>query len=222
MNVITPSLDDYAARINEAHSLAVTHAATAIEKALEVGRLLTEAKDACSHGQWLPWLRENCAFSERTAQAYMRLHAKRDRIEVESAANAQRVADFSVRDALKYLAEPLGSDDGERKPPAMDRVDLALEGVGVVLDEFGHGDLWNRLGRERDDADVDDSEALNIADAGMLALAIKVSEEYFVLSPTILHGGIRTCGEHTRAGRSFKRIAAKFDALSALAGMQSL
>jgi hypothetical protein len=34
---------------------------------------LAEAKAMLAHGQWLPWLRENCDVSARTAQSYMQL-----------------------------------------------------------------------------------------------------------------------------------------------------
>ncbi len=64
---------DLADKINEAHKLAREHAESAIDYAFRVGDLLTEAKDKVPHGKWLPWLRENVKFSERSAQAYMRL-----------------------------------------------------------------------------------------------------------------------------------------------------
>lgn len=61
------------------------------EHALEAGRLLLEAKKQVAHGQWRSWLQQNFQLSERTAQQYMRL----------SRSNPQRVADFSIRAAIK-------------------------------------------------------------------------------------------------------------------------
>lgn len=49
-------------------------ATEAIEKALEAGRLLSEAKSQVEHGQWLPFL-ERAGVPERKAQRLMRLHA---------------------------------------------------------------------------------------------------------------------------------------------------
>ena len=40
--------------------------------AIEAGALLLEAKEQLKHGQWLPWLKDHCTISERTAQLYMR------------------------------------------------------------------------------------------------------------------------------------------------------
>ena len=46
---------------------------TALEKALEAGRLLIECKRELGHGQWLPWLEENFSFTDRTARRWMKL-----------------------------------------------------------------------------------------------------------------------------------------------------
>jgi len=42
-----------------------------IESICEIGRLLTEVKARLPHGQWLPWLAAEFAWSERTAQRFM-------------------------------------------------------------------------------------------------------------------------------------------------------
>jgi hypothetical protein len=87
-----------AAQIRKGHELALTSCQTTLKHAIRVGRLLLEAKAATEHGQWLPWLDQNCPdIGERTAQNYMRL-----------AANPQQVADSaSVREALASLAVPM-------------------------------------------------------------------------------------------------------------------
>lgn len=91
-------LADLAPRINAEHAAALEHGGKAITHALNVGELLLQAKEACRHGQWLPWLRKHVAFSDRTAQGYMRLAQRRD---IRSS-----VADMSVRKALEYIATP--------------------------------------------------------------------------------------------------------------------
>jgi hypothetical protein len=64
---------DLAARIRTAHDAVRRSLGDALRHATEAGRLLLEAKSAVGHGGWLPWLKENCGLSERTAQVYMRL-----------------------------------------------------------------------------------------------------------------------------------------------------
>ena len=89
------ALADLATRINAEHAAAEQHARTAVEHAIAAGALLAQAKVRVEHGAWLPWLAENFTGSARTASAYMRLSA-----------NRQRVADMtSVRAALEHLVE---------------------------------------------------------------------------------------------------------------------
>jgi hypothetical protein len=96
-----------AADINESHALAVQHAGDAVNFAIRCGELLAEAKGKVSHGQWLPWLRQNIGFSERTAQAYMRIALRLER------QMRNGVADLSVRNVLRELSTPqrLSRDD---------------------------------------------------------------------------------------------------------------
>ena len=67
--------------------------------AIVAGELLLDAKDLLKHGQWLPWLAENCAISERTAQLYMRCAKNRAAIEAKSAT----VADLTLNEAAAVL-----------------------------------------------------------------------------------------------------------------------
>ena len=90
----------YATEINEAHQLALQHAASAVNYGVKVGTLLLEAKAVLPHGQWLPWLRANVVFSERTAQSYMRI-AHKSPPEIRNGA-----ADLSLRKALQNVAGP--------------------------------------------------------------------------------------------------------------------
>ena len=93
-------LADMGTEINDAHALAMVHAGEAMNNALRCGDLLTKAKATAKHGQWLPWLRQNIAFSERTAQSYMRLAGK------FGPDKRNAVADLSVRRVLQEIATP--------------------------------------------------------------------------------------------------------------------
>ena len=62
---LTPS-----AEIHTLHNQVVHAADTAKAAAIRIGQLLTEMKSALPHGQYLPWVRQNCPFAERTAQRY--------------------------------------------------------------------------------------------------------------------------------------------------------
>lgn len=70
---------------------------------LEIGKRLVEAKAQLSHGEWLPWLEKKVAFSERSAQQYMRLWKEYGKSALS--------ADLSISKALVLLALP----DSERE-----------------------------------------------------------------------------------------------------------
>jgi hypothetical protein len=76
MSELVPPLSDLAEQINAAHAEVLAAVRTSLLHARTAGDLLLQAKARCQHGQWLPWLAGNVQFSERTAQAYMRV-AKR-------------------------------------------------------------------------------------------------------------------------------------------------
>ena len=64
---------------------------------LECGRLLTEAKSECLHGEWLPTLASH-GVSERTAQRMMTLH--------RAGMSAETLAALGVRGALASIVRP--------------------------------------------------------------------------------------------------------------------
>lgn len=93
------SLERLAAGIRQKCEEAEGHARSAVAAAREAGAMLIEAKGIAGHGNWLPWLAENCGMSERTAQGYMKL-ARLDEVK------AQRVAYLPLRAALREIAKP--------------------------------------------------------------------------------------------------------------------
>jgi hypothetical protein len=99
------SLTDLAARIRAEHTAVATALKDSVKHAIVAGELLIEAKAQVSHGQWLPWLRDHCTISERTAQLYIRV--AKNRVEVEAKIRND-VADLTLSEAAAVLA--LSSD----------------------------------------------------------------------------------------------------------------
>jgi len=71
-------MTDRADRINIIHSEMTGHMMTAVKKAIEIGRLLTEQKEQLAHGEWIPWIRSNIVFSERQANKYMQIYSNKN------------------------------------------------------------------------------------------------------------------------------------------------
>ena len=188
--IVTDTLDKLASEINKEAKLAEQHAMQAVSHALNAGRLLTEAKEQCPHGQWLPWMAKNFEGSARTAQGYMRLFEHRDVL-----ANTQRVAHLSVRDALKMLAEPQAVVPEEKpvpykyKPPSRDAIERwpdLLDGPSRVFyaEGMSHAQIAELFGvdvelvKKRMDPEVPHRECGDWADAGLASLYMKRVQNY--------------------------------------------
>lgn len=102
-------LPTLAAEIRKAHADVQEAAKTAAERAIDAGNALIEAKALCGHGEWLPWLRENCALAERTAQLYMKV--------AKSGLKAATIAVLGLAAAAKAvvlnMADPFAGDTDE-------------------------------------------------------------------------------------------------------------
>jgi Protein of unknown function (DUF3102) len=72
---------------------------TVIRKAIDIGVALIDAKRQVPHGQWLPWIKDECELSERTVQDYMLVAACRHKI--EQWMKSATAADLTLRGALR-------------------------------------------------------------------------------------------------------------------------
>ena len=96
----TLSLSELVASVNNEHRQVKECVIKGAQHAVRAGELLWQAKRKARHGRWLEWIAENCEFSERTAELYMKL--ARDLPQV---ANSQGIADLSLTGAIKMIEE---------------------------------------------------------------------------------------------------------------------
>ncbi len=146
------ALADLADRINAQHESAEKAAHSALEHAVQCGELLTEAKAAVAHGEWLPWLEKNTKIPKRTAQQYMALARAKPKLAAKSAT----VALLTVREAiasisnqhqrLARLPEPVISKVVEKVKPD-DRLKVALSQAE------SHQRLAEQQARDREEAE---------------------------------------------------------------------
>ena len=99
------SLADLADRIRAEHEATSLSLKRGVEHSMAAGELLIEAKALVKHGQWLPWLRDHCQISDRTARLYMQLARNRERIEKQ---NRQPIADLTMNEAAALLTLSIG------------------------------------------------------------------------------------------------------------------
>jgi hypothetical protein len=90
------------------------HARVTLEKAIRIGELLTQQKQALPHGEFTPWLRANVPFTERTATNYMRVFEKREELKSENVSvlrQAYKLLQASSESASVALRQALNEQD---------------------------------------------------------------------------------------------------------------
>jgi hypothetical protein len=70
-------VSDRVERINLLHQELMGMVKMTVDIAIEIGGLLTQQKLECEHGTWLPWLKANVPFSQKTAWNYMSCYKNR-------------------------------------------------------------------------------------------------------------------------------------------------
>jgi hypothetical protein len=139
-----PDLDELAGHINREHEKVEAALRTGLEHALAAGNLLLLAKKKLVHGRWLPWLKENVAFSERAAQSYMRIADRWDELTAKSAPGA----DLTYKQALALLAEPapVPAFDDEKITSLIGQIARALNDRAKAYGRTpAFKDAWDRL-----------------------------------------------------------------------------
>jgi hypothetical protein len=107
-----------AADIRAAHDAATSAARTAVERAIDAGVALLEAKTLLPHGGWLPWLKEHCGLSARVAQNYMRLARHKAKYESDSY--------LTISAALGAMADSVDPS------PVCDDIDVVMAGLDDI------------------------------------------------------------------------------------------
>jgi len=97
-----------AEEINRLHFEICGFARKSLEQAIRIGELLTEQKSRLNHGEWLPWVKGNLAFSDDTARRYVTLYRRKDEI--------PHNAEFQLTDAYRLLSASGEPEEAEPAP----------------------------------------------------------------------------------------------------------
>jgi hypothetical protein len=97
----SPSLDDLANRIREAHTGVGAAFSGVLDRAIDAGQRLSIAKGLVPHGQWGKFLKR-CGVGERQAERYMRLAW----LVAANPTCKSDLAELSIEQAIKLLSPP--------------------------------------------------------------------------------------------------------------------
>jgi len=103
----SPATDAVTQEINQLHAELLDAARTSLDKAIRIGELLTNQKNKLGHGNYLPWLRDNVRFSERTASRYTLCYEHKKKLKSDT------LSDLS--DAYALIAGGDPARDGANK-----------------------------------------------------------------------------------------------------------
>ena len=155
------------------HGEILTAARTSLDKAIRIGELLAGIKSELAHGHWLPWLKSNVPFAERTARNYMRCHTERDRLKSAS------VADLG--DAYQLLAQPQATER-----PGIWR--MVWASCQEAEDANGPGSAYKLVAEDDPDFDANQVVIPNMPSWQFENLASCIKEIGLVM-PIVLHKG---------------------------------
>jgi hypothetical protein len=130
---------DIAKAINERMSAMISSFRTSVQRAIEIGELLVEAKKRVGHGKFEKWLTTNTTLPYRSAARYMKFANSRPEIETQLGKSAN-LADLNLTTAQRLLAPPKDPAPPEEKkkklePTAQDRyTEVESDLIKALLD----------------------------------------------------------------------------------------
>ena len=194
-------LEALAVSINTEHRACGDALRIAVGRAVRVGELLIEAKETVAHGHWGRWLADNIEFSERTAQAYMRVARQLPGLDP---GEAQRVALLPLREVMDALASPSEPRREDGGCTCYWEVALSIDGPALESAMIrGVVDLVNAIEKEKTRqttellgrisvAEMENGHRFNDADRREIARLVRKTVDAFVEQTQELvkrHGG---------------------------------
>ena len=143
--------------INERHATMNRLTKDALANAIRIGELLTQQRNECKYGEWMPWLKANVQFADRTAEKYMRLYKHKDKF--EGCSNLTEAYQLTIPKSDRFVApegEPEHSIEAKELKPHPQRDEIVgLHNLGKnqteIAEEIGtsHDAVWRVIEKER-------------------------------------------------------------------------
>ena len=80
MNDLQLTVKDAAIELNRLHGEIEGKMRSTVSDAIRAGEILANVKEKLGHGEFLPWIKANCKFSQQSASNYMRLFEYRSKL----------------------------------------------------------------------------------------------------------------------------------------------
>lgn len=107
------SLTDLAEQANAAHAACEKAARSMLRHARDCGEVLLRVKARLPHGEFTPWIKENCAFTPRMARKYMTLANGWEQLAKRNHGSVLTLDSMSMREGLRLLAAGGPEETGE-------------------------------------------------------------------------------------------------------------
>ena len=130
-----------------------------LARAIRAGELLTQAKEQCAHGEWLPWLAENFEFGDAQARKLMKVSRERAHLHDLPGGGLEAALHHLARKRAGELPEQSENGHARAKAKASDAaladgdtnpepVNLPYQLHLLLWDDEGH-QLVDRAGAEQ-------------------------------------------------------------------------
>ena len=132
------SVPDLARAINDRMSAMLISFRTSVQRAIEIGELLREAKRRVGHGKFEKWLADHCQLSRASAARYMNLAKKRPEMEKQLADKSLKLRDLNLGMAQRLLSPP--QDEESPKKSATERYNKIQQDLLKALLDLDYSD----------------------------------------------------------------------------------
>lgn len=160
---------------HEINAIKRTTAQNVLASAMEIGRLLCEAKERVPHGAWGAWLRDNVSYSVSNANNMMRLYRERQKmnqIDIFGNNDVNMFEGLSVSQALALLDVP-----AEERKAFIEENDAA----NLSVRELQAAIKAKEEAEERERMSVAEAEELRRQNEEMEQAVAEANEELFTL-----------------------------------------
>ena len=105
------TLSDLGARIKSEHSRLIGLGRRCVDYAIGIGEDLIKAQVLVGHGNFLKWVKDNCGFTDKTAERYMKFAKNKAKLMAMEGVKFETISNLTLN-AAERLIDGAGSGSG--------------------------------------------------------------------------------------------------------------